>query len=84
MPPLHTHFIDRLAVLNGLVSGVALYPYIYQILFAGVDNNLSTLTLLLILGNSVVWFAYALHRLLVSLLVAATLTFTAVVILLFI
>lgn len=83
MPPLlHTHFIDKLAVLNGFLSGVALYPQIYLILYGGVPNTLSELTLWLILLNNVVWFAYAFHRLLVSLLIAAALNTVAAAILL--
>jgi hypothetical protein len=77
MPPLHTHFIDRLALLTGFLSGFALYPYIYQVLFQGVDNNLSTVTLLLILCNNVVWIAYSLHRILVSLFIASSLSLVA-------
>ena len=84
MPPLHAHFIDRLVLLTGFLSGFALYPYIYQVLFQGVDNNLSTITLLLILCNNVVWIAYALHRLLFSLFIASVLTLLAAFMLLII
>jgi hypothetical protein len=84
MPPLHTHFIDRLAVLNGFVSGLALYPYIYAVLFQGIENNLSALTLVIILLNNLVWFAYAIHRLLVSVAIAAAFSAIAAGILLFI
>lgn len=84
MPPFHTHFIDKLAVLNGFVSGVALYPQIYQILAHGVPNTLSTITLALIFLNSLVWVAYAIHRLLISLLIASALNLIAAGILLLI
>lgn len=69
---LHTHFIDRLAMANGLISGLALYPQLFMALIGGTDN-LSGATYFLILVNSVVWALYALHRGLVSLLLASLL-----------
>jgi len=75
--PLHTHLIDKLAVLNGFVSGIALYPQIFNILVNEVPNNLSLITLLLIFFNNIVWLTYAIHRLLISLLIAASLNLIA-------
>ena len=77
MPPLHTHFIDRLILVTAFLSGLALYPYIYQVLFQGVDNNLSTITLLLLLCNNVVWIAYSLHRLLIAIFISSVLNLIA-------
>lgn len=82
VPPIHNHFIDKLAVLNGFISGIALYPYIFDILVRGAENNLSTLTLVLIFTNNIVWFLYSLHRLLASLIIAAMLNLIAAGILL--
>ncbi len=80
----HHHLIDKLAVVNGAVAGLALYPQIYFILFHGVANTLSPLTLWLILGNNIVWTLYGVHRSLFSVTMAGLLSFFAAVILLFI
>ncbi|MDB5225151.1 MAG: hypothetical protein JWL87_103 [Candidatus Adlerbacteria bacterium] len=83
-PRGHHHFIDKLAVVNGAVAGLALYPQIFVILAWGVQNNLSPLTLWLILGNNVVWMAYGIHRSLSSVRLAAILSCLAAAILLLI
>lgn len=80
--PGHHHLIDRLAVLNGAVAGLALYPQIFFILFGGVVNTLSPLTLWLILGNNIVWTLYGVHRSIVSVTIAGVLSFFAASILL--
>ena len=80
----HHHLIDRLAIINGAVAGLALYPQIFFILFQGVVNTLSPLTLWLILGNNIVWTLYGVHRSIVSVTIAGTLSFFAAAILLFI
>jgi uncharacterized protein with PQ loop repeat len=74
---LHNHLIDKLAVVSGLVSGIALYPQIYEIIVNSVQNTLSPLTLYLIFFNNIVWFVYGIHRQLISLVIAAFLTITA-------
>ena len=74
MPPLlHNHLIDRLALVNGLVSGIALYPQVWAILASGSTVGDSLPTFLLIFFNSIVWLAYALHRGLISLGIASVL-----------
>lgn len=78
----HHHIIDRLAVVNGGVAGLALYPQIYVILFLGVANTLSPLTLWLILGNNIVWSLYGLHRSLLPVLLTGVLSALAAAILL--
>jgi hypothetical protein len=70
----HHHFIDKLAVVNGAVSGLALYPQIYLILALGVPNTLSSLTLWVILGNNIVWTMYGVHRSLASVTIAGVLS----------
>jgi uncharacterized protein with PQ loop repeat len=82
--PGHHHLIDRLAVLNGAVAGLALYPQIFFILSQGVVNTLSPLTLWLILGNNIVWTLYGVHRSIVSVTIAGVLSFFAAAILLII
>lgn len=78
----HHHFIDRLAVINGAVAGLALYPQIFVILAWGVQNNLSSLTLWLILCNNIVWTMYGVHRSLASVTLAGVLSALAAAILL--
>lgn len=78
----HHHVIDRLAVINGAVAGLALYPQIYAILVSGVVNTLSPLTLWLILGNNIVWTLYGVHRSLASVVLAGILSGIAAAILL--
>lgn len=78
---LHTHFIDKLAFINGIVSGVALYPQIFNIVYNHAPSSFSTLSLFVIVLNSVVWIVYALHRKLVSLFIASLLNATAALIL---
>lgn len=80
--PGHHHLIDKLAVINGAVSGLALYPQIINILFFGVTNNLNPITLWLILGNNIVWTMYGVHRSIVSVTMAGLLSFFAAGILL--
>jgi len=78
----HHHLVDKLAVINGAVAGLALYPQIYVILFLGVADTLSPLTVWLILGNNIVWTLYGVHRSLVSVTLAGLLSFFAAAILL--
>jgi len=82
--PGHHHLIDKLAIVNGAIAGLALYPQIFAILFMGVTNNLSPLTLWLILGNNIVWTMYGVHRSIVSVTMAGLLSFFAAGILLLI
>lgn len=78
MPPLlHHHLIDRLALANGFVSGIALYPQVWSILASGSTASVSLLTFLLILLNSTVWLLYAIHRGLISLGIASVLNMVA-------
>lgn len=80
----HNHLIDKLAVISGFVSGVALYPQIYEIIVNSVQNTLSSLTLSLIFLNNIVWLIYGIHRELFSLVIASFLTISAAGILLII
>ena len=80
--PGHHHLIDKLAIINGAVAGLALYPQIIAIVFMGVANTLSPLTLWLILGNNDVWTLYGVHRSIVSVTLAGVLSVFAAGILL--
>lgn len=74
---LHHHLIDRLALANGFVSGIALYPQVWAVIVGGSTVGVSLPTFLLILLNSVVWLLYALHRGLISLGIASVLNIIA-------
>lgn len=73
MLDFHQHFIDRLAFANSFVSGVALYPQAWAVLSTGSAAGLSATTFFLVFLNSVVWVLYAIHRDLLSLLIASLL-----------
>lgn len=72
-PVIHRHFIDRLAFVNSLISGVALYPQVWAVFHSGSAENLSAFTYTLILLNSLIWVLYAIHRGLLSLGLASVL-----------
>lgn len=69
----HKHPIDRLAKINALVSGVALYPQLFKAISTGDVFGFSLFTYILISVNSLVWLIYAMHRKLVPLLVSSIL-----------
>jgi len=71
------HFIDKLAVANGFLSGITLYPQVFKVVFSGNVSGLSLVALLLLFFNSVVWCVYAIHRNLVSLLISSVLNCVA-------
>ncbi len=74
---LHRHLVDRLAFVNGLVSGIALYPQVWSVFVNGSASGLSLVTYTLILLNSIVWVLYAIHRGLLSLGIASLLNTVA-------
>lgn len=79
---LHTHVIDKIAFINGLIAGIALYPQIFEIVYNGANNDFSTLSLGIITLNGLVWIVYALHRKLISLFIASLLNTIASLLLL--
>lgn len=79
---VHHHFIDRLAFLNGFISGVALYPQVITVLLSGSAEGVSLTTFSIIFLNSVVWMFYSIHRGLLSLGIASLLNALASIILL--
>lgn len=74
---IHTHFIDRLALGNSLVSGIALFPQAIKVFLVGSTNGVALLTAVLIWINSLVWLAYAIHRGLISVALSASLNVVA-------
>lgn len=79
---VHHHFIDRLAFLNGFISGIALYPQVVTVLLTGSAEGVSFTTFSIIFLNSIVWMFYAIHRGLLSLGIASLLNAIASFILL--
>jgi len=71
---LHTHWIDKLAILNGFVSGGALLPQVWKVISKGDVQGLSAVSFGIIFMNSAVWGIYAFHRRLLSLFIASLLT----------
>ncbi len=80
---IHHHLVDKLAFINGLISGIALYPQVYSILVSGSVVGMSLTTYVLIFLNSIVWLLYAVHRDLISLAIASILNIIASGILLY-
>lgn len=80
---IHTHWIDRIAILNGFVSGVALWPQVVETLYTQITAGLSVWALFIIFINSLVWVVYAVHRRLISLAIASILNVFASFALLF-
>lgn len=73
----HQHVIDKIAFVNGLISGVALYPQVWAVLERGSAEGISTLSFALIFINSIVWFLYAIHRSLLTLAITSVLNMVA-------
>lgn len=71
----HTHLIDRLAFVAGILSGIALLPQVIVTLMSGDVGGISLTTFLIIALNSVVWVLYAMHRGLLALGIASLLNF---------
>ena len=74
---IHNHWIDKLAVLTGAVSGFALYPQIFIIITSGSTESVSLTTYAIILLNSIVWLVYSIHRGLISLAIPSILNIFA-------
>lgn len=74
---MHTHFIDRLALLNSVMAGCALFPQVFITYTTASVVGLSSLTILLILFNNIVWLLYGVHRGLASVAIAALLSIVA-------
>lgn len=74
---IHNHVIDKLAILVGFSSGLALYPQLYLILQARSFEGVSILSFAIIFINSIVWLAYSIHRGLFSLGISSILNMIA-------
>ncbi len=58
----HRHPIDVLASVNGVVSGLALYPQLVHLMRGGDATGISLTTFILIAVTSFIWCIYAIHR----------------------
>lgn len=74
---IHNHWIDRLAVVTAVFSGLALYPQVYTAISLGLTEGISTATYGIIFLNSIVWLLYAMHRALFTLAISAILNTVA-------
>ena len=73
----HKHPIDRIAKINAIVSGIALFPQLVKVSCTGDVAGFSSLTYLLIALNSLVWIFYAVHRKLFPLVLSSALNLIA-------
>jgi uncharacterized protein with PQ loop repeat len=73
----HNHTVDQLANVNGIVTGLALYPQLIRALITGRVQDLSSLAFGLILINSIIWVVYAVHRRIRPLVVSSFLNIIA-------
>lgn len=74
---VHHHPIDILGELNGIISGITLFPQLYKAITSASLEGLSITTFVLIFLNSAVWIAYALHRKLSALFISSCLNAAA-------
>lgn len=70
---IHNHIIDKLAVVAGIASGIALYPQILLIVTGTDKTGVSLVTYGVVFTNSIVWLFYSMHRGLLSLAIASIL-----------
>lgn len=67
----HHHPLDKIAELNGLLSGIALYPQVFKAIISRSVTGLSLYTFLFIFINSIIWICYAHHRNLPQVLISS-------------
>lgn len=79
----HLHFIDKVAIANGFITGVALYPQLIKALLLRSTGDLSALTFGLIFLNSIVWLLFGFHGTIIPLVVSSMLNVVAAGLLLF-
>lgn len=59
----HNHIIDKIALINALLSGITLFPQLFILLQSEADiQSISILSFGLILSNSLIWLWYGVHR----------------------
>lgn len=64
-------------MINGVFSGFALFPQLFQVISSNTTVGVSPLTFGAIFLNNIVWGLYAFHRSLISVLLAAILNVLA-------
>jgi uncharacterized protein with PQ loop repeat len=71
------HWLDRIAIANGLFSGIALFPQVFKVVWTGDTAGLSLLSFSFIAVNSFIWLLYAMHRGLIALGISSVLNLLA-------
>jgi uncharacterized protein with PQ loop repeat len=79
----HHHLIDRIAVITGVFSGLALYPQVYSVITTKSTAGLSFISFSIIFVNSAVWTFYGMHRKIFALIISSVLNMIAAAILIF-
>jgi len=69
----HNHLIDKIAIINGFVTGLALYPQVVASILSGDVSGLSNTAFIIIFLNSIVWMLYGYHRTIKPLIVSSLL-----------
>lgn len=73
----HNHAIDVIADVNGIVSGIALYPQLLKVMETKSVSDLEPLTFFIVFLTSIIWFAYAIHRRALPVILASILNLIA-------
>ncbi|KAA0206993.1 hypothetical protein EDM68_00160 [Candidatus Uhrbacteria bacterium] len=73
----HNHPIDLLAEANGLLSGIALYPQVFKALTTRHVADLAPSTFFIMFVTNLIWFAYAVHRRALPIIIASIMNILA-------
>ncbi len=79
----HKHPIDKVAEVNGILSGIALYPQLFKAILSKSVEGLSLYTFIFIFVSSAVWIWYARHRSLPQVMISSSLNLAAAGLLVF-
>ena len=58
----HDHVIDRLAEVNAIFSGIALFPQLIEVWKTHNVQGLSQATFLITFVTNIIWGCYGIHR----------------------
>ena len=61
-PKIHHHPIDFVADANAILSGIALYPQLFQVLKTHNVSGLSLTTFFILAATQIIWLLYGIHR----------------------
>lgn len=73
----HNHPLDKIAEINGLLSGLALYPQVIKAIISKSVSGLSVYTFIFIFISSIIWIFYARHRSLPQVMISSFLNCVA-------